>query len=715
MLFGTVLPVEACETNPNPPTNPTTFECKDLGSYYKLGFRINGAKNGDYAFTPAFGKLTGGAPADPAHGVNISGSTGKSFNWTSNLPIDAVIVSTTYKPSVYKYDDLTSGTNYKGKRDSRGRYYPITKIEFCYNYNLTVTQTSTGTSGGRSISWDITKTMTPASQVKFAGEAAKFDYTVSVAKTVTGTTQEGTVVTGELTITNETPVKAYISYIKIRLNPGWVVVTLDCGDVTRLPHPLYPGKSVTCTYEKPLDAVLENGTATAWVVTQGSVTGRIDTVPIEWTQSDVVSGGFDSVTVTDSQAAFGGPYTVSDSTTWTYSVDMPCPTDPSAYTDGRWTGEMVNTAAITETSQSASQTAALECYAPLLSQTAGTSLSRQYLWGIDKTSPITELLVDLYNSEYVPYTVTMSVLGTTDNNQKITGSVTMINPHPSAALTGELAGEVAPGTALTLTDCTNPVTIPAAGTLTCNFEAMPPTSDAGTSTAALSFNGLTFTTAVAYDFNNGTKTETDRCVTVTDDKYGDLGSACADAAPAVFNYELTVGGYTRCGAYTYDNTASFVTNDTLTTGQDTWTISIPLPCDNTCVSNLDYWEGHSDPTADPESDFWYDDKWNQVGPSGPATPFFDSGLTWAGVLGVNPRLNAYYAMGQQYMAAKLNVIRGVDASVVLEPLAQAEALLAEYDTQQALVTGDVLAQFNALKTVLNNWNEGKTGPELCCY
>ena len=43
MLFGTVLPVEACETTPNPPTN-TSYDCEDLGSYYKFGFRIYGAK-----------------------------------------------------------------------------------------------------------------------------------------------------------------------------------------------------------------------------------------------------------------------------------------------------------------------------------------------------------------------------------------------------------------------------------------------------------------------------------------------------------------------------------------------------------------------------------------------------------------------------------------------------------------------------------------------
>ena len=649
--------------------------------------------------------------------MRISDSTGKSFNWESNLPIDAVIVSTTYKPMVYKYDDLTSGTNYKGKRDSRGRYYPITKIEFCYNYNLTVTQTSTGTSGGRSISWDITKDMTPASQVKFAGEAAKFDYTVSVVKTVTGTTQEGTVVTGTLVVKNETPLKAYITYAKIRLNPGWIVVTLDCGPVPSgyKYYPLAPGQSVTCTYEKPLDAVLENGTATAWVITQGSVTGRVDTVPIEWTESGEVSGGFDSVTVTDTQAAFGGPKTVSESTTWTYSVDMPCPTDPSAYTDGRWAGTMVNTAAITETSQSASQTAALECYMPLLSQTASTSLSRQYIWGIDKSSTVTELIIDLYNSEFVPYTVTMSVASTLDSNQKITGSVTMVNPHPTAGLTGELAGEVAPGVALTLTDCTNPVTIPAAGTLTCNFEAMPPTSEPGTSTATLSFNGLNFTTGVAYDFNNGTKTETDRCVTVTDDKYGDLGTTCVDAAPAVFEYMLEVGGYTRCGSYTFDNTASFVTNDTLTTGQDTWTVSIPLDCDNSCVSDLTWWKAHADPTADPTGDQWYDENWDEIGPQGPSTTFFETNLTWAGTLGVNPRLSAYYAMGQQYVVAKLNVARGVDSAMIADSLAQAEALLAEYDTHQTDVTGDVLTQFNDLKTALTNWNAGTAGPEACCY
>lgn len=746
MLFGTVLPVEACHTTP-PSTPSYSYDCEDLGDGYHLGFRITGARNGEYKFTPAYGKLTGGAPADPAHGVTISNSNGKSFNWDSNMGIDAVIVSTTYKPRVYRHEDLTSGTDYKGKRDSRGRYYPVTKVDFCYNYNLTVEQTATGTTGGSSVSWDITKTMTPASQVKFAGEAAKFDYTVSVEKTVTGSGQEGTVVTGEITVINDTPLKATLTNGKVRLNPGDIEVTLDCGDAFEKQanyynyfnqyyrhnscnscynryirnnyhksynYQLKPGESVTCTYEKELDEVLEDGTATVWVDTTGYVTGVTDIVPIEWTNSDVVSGGFDTVTVTDSQEAFGGPYTVSESTTWSYSVDMPCPTDPAVYTDGQWAGEMVNTAAITETGQSASQTAALQCYVPLLSQTAGTSLSRQYLWGIDKFSPVSELLLEPYNSEYVDYTVTMSVAGTQDTNLKITGSVTVANPNPTADLTGDLTGQVAPDAPLTLTDCTNPVTIPAAGSLTCNFEAVPPTSAPGASTATFSFNSLNFTTSVPYDFNNGTKTETDRCVTVTDDKYGELGTTCVDDLTP-FSYYMEVGGYTRCGMYTFPNTASFVTNDTQTTGEDTWIVNIPMPCETNCVTDAGWWVYHSDPTADPASNRWYDETWNLVLPSGPNSPFFESGDTWISAFGRNAKLSAYYAMAHEYMAAQLNVYRGADASQVTEAMAQAAALLEEYDTHQADVTGDVLAQFNDLKTQLNTFNKGYAGPEPCCY
>jgi hypothetical protein len=715
MLFGTVLPVEACHTTP-PSTPSSGYDCEDLGNGYKLGFRITGAKNGEYKFTPAYGKLTGGAPVDPAHGVTISRSDGKSFSWASNIGIDAVIVSTTYKPRVYRHEDLTSGNGYKGTRDSRGRYYPVTSVEFCYNYKLTATQTATGTTGGRLITWDITKTMTPASQVKFAGEAAKFDYTVAVVKTTTGSSQEGTSITGTITVSNETPVKAYLTDAKVRVNPGWLKVTLNCGDTSklRIPYPLYPGKSVTCTYELPLKAKLDNATVSLWVMTTGTVAGVVDTIPVEWTEGGEVTGGYDTITVTDSQAAFGGPYTVSESTTWSYSVDMPCPTDPAAYTNGQWAGEMVNTAAITETGQSASQTAALQCYVPLLSQTAGTSLSRQYLWGIDKFSPVSELLLEPYNSEYVDYTVTMSVAGTQDTNLKITGSVTVANPNPTAALTGDLAGQVAPDAPLTLTDCTNPVTIPAAGSLTCNFEAVPPTSAPGASTATFSFNSLNFTTSVPYDFNNGEKTETDRCVTVTDDKYGELGTTCVDDLTP-FSYYMEVGGYTRCGMYTFLNTASFVTNDTRTTGEDTWTINIPMPCETNCVTDAGWWAYHSDPTADPASNRWYDETWNQVLPSGPSSPFFESGDTWISAFGRNAKLSAYYAMAHEYMAAQLNVYRGADASQVSEAMAQAAALLEEYDTHQADVTGEVLAQFNALKTQLNTFNKGNAGPEPCCY
>jgi len=67
----------------------------------------------------------------------------------------------------------------------------------------------------------------------------------------------------------------------------------------------------------------------------------------------------------------------------------------------------------------------------------------------------------------------------------------------------------------------------------------------------------------------------DYCVNVFDTLFGPLGGVCADAAPVLISYSMPIGPF---GApsdwFSITNTASFVTADSGTTGQDSWTVRV---------------------------------------------------------------------------------------------------------------------------------------------
>jgi hypothetical protein len=62
----------------------------------------------------------------------------------------------------------------------------------------------------------------------------------------------------------------------------------------------------------------------------------------------------------------------------------------------------------------------------------------------------------------------------------------------------------------------------------------------------------------------------DECINTYDDYIGSLGTVCND--PLTFTYGLDFGPYDVDATYSFINTASFVTNDTGTTGSDSWQV-----------------------------------------------------------------------------------------------------------------------------------------------
>jgi len=115
-----------------------------------------------------------------------------------------------------------------------------------------------------------------------------------------------------------------------------------------------------------------------------------------------------------------------------------------------------------------------------------------------------------------------------------------------------------------------------------------------------------------------------------------------------------------------------------------------------CTFSKGFWKNH--PLLWPE-------------PYAPDQPFFASRLTWHETVWTPPRgENAYFVLAHQYIAARLNLARGVEAPAeVSHALAEAEAWLAEAMPYPARY--DSAAR--QLAETLERFNDGAIGPGAC--
>jgi hypothetical protein len=205
--------------------------------------------------------------------------------------------------------------------------------------------------------------------------------------------------------------------------------------------------------------------------------------------------------------------------------------------------------------------------------------------------------------------------------------------------------------------------------------------------------------------------DVDECATVVDSYAGSLGVVCygMDPLPKTYLYSRYIGPFETCGDYTVQNTASITTNDTGVISTDSWTVTVLVPCAEGCTLTPGYWKTHSEFGPAP-----YDDTWGQLA-GGALTPFFLSGQGWYHVLWTPPsRGNAYYILAHQYIAVKLNILKGAASTPGVDAeLAWADAEFFSIYTPSSSLTKSVRARAIACAEVLDQYNEGYIGPGHC--
>jgi hypothetical protein len=560
----------------------------------------------------------------------------------------------------------------------------------------------------RTFGWTIAKSVDPASWDLFKGDSGTSQYTVTLDKDAGTDTDPA--VSGTITITNPGDLDAVVTSVTDEISGGPTAGVVVCP--VALPATLQTDDTLVCTYSADLpDTTDQTNTATVTLEAGTVFTG---TAAVDFGEPTTVVN--DTINVDDSYAGDLGSF--SDDGSTTYTRKFACNADE---------GKNDNTATIVETGQEASASVDVNCYALGVTKDADTSLTRTYTWDILKESDdIGGLNITLNAGETYDYhyKVTVDVDSIADSGWAVSGGIAVHNPAPISATINSVTDVISGGTtADVVCGVTFPYTLIAGGTLNCTYSADLPdgTTQTNTATATLQnhdydfadppvASGITdFSGTASVDFTGATIEEIDECVNVTDDHKGTLGTVCAsDALPKVFTYTITIGPFTadECGPHTFQNTATFTTNDTSTTGESSVTVNIDVPCVG-CTLTQGYWKTHSVYGPAKKSD----PTWDLLA-NGPDTPFFLSSKTWYQVFWIAPKGNPYYILAHQYEAAKLNILSGASSTASVDAaIAWAENFFSTY-TPTSWPKG-LKSQIISNAGILGSYNEGLIGPGHC--
>jgi hypothetical protein len=347
-----------------------------------------------------------------------------------------------------------------------------------------------------------------------------------------------------------------------------------------------------------------------------------------------------------------------------------------------------------------------------VNKTANATYTRDWTWTVDKAADQTSLLLSMGQSFPVNYGVTYDATSA-DSNYAANGTITINNPDPTLATSVTSVVDQVSGL-VNATSVTCPVTLPymlgAGQTLTCTYSQSLPDATSRTNTATVTTIGNVGGGSGSASIVFGDPTNVvDECVAVNDTQYSlTPNSLCASSVPFVYNYQKQITA-TTCGLTNNINTASFTTNDTATTGNDSWTVAVNVQCAVGCTLTQGYWKTHS--LAGPAP---YDDAWASLsGGLGGGTTFYTSGKTWYQVFWTAPQGNPYYQLAHQFMAAELNKLNGAGSTPAVDAaLAWANTWFTGHSPSSTITKMDkqLILQYASL---LDSYNNGLVGPGHC--
>jgi hypothetical protein len=442
--------------------------------------------------------------------------------------------------------------------------------------------------------WNITKNVTPKTWNLFKGDTGTSQYTVSVTK------DQGTdiyTVQGNIKIINAFDSATGGLQIDVIFSDPLSKMPIIKVPVDVSSYPVISSRdSYIYAYSLNFQGILLKEYEVTDKATIINYTMKLNT-PTGDSISKIVSSPLqpttlinDKINVVDNEKSWIFSATGSTSYTRTFSS-----------TDA---GVINNTETIRENGKSASTSVTVNSYELNVAKTATPSFTRTYKWSIDKTGDQTTLTLQNGQSAAVNYNVALSATYT-DSNRAYRGIITIKNPAPIPTTINSIFDIISSDIPVEITNLTLPLTLPAGGSLDLNYSSALPDLTARTYVAAVvrqiyAYNFDNTATPIettnlaasaTIDFNKAEMKEIDKNVSVTDDKYGSLGNVTYSNIINPFIYQLVIGAYAQSGTYTFTNTATFVTNDTKTTGSDSWAVTTYIDSGEG-TRTIGYWKNH---------------------------------------------------------------------------------------------------------------------------
>jgi hypothetical protein len=234
---------------------------------------------------------------------------------------------------------------------------------------------------------------------------------------------------------------------------------------------------------------------------------------------------------------------------------------------------------------------------PTIVKDATGSYDMTYHWTITKAVDKT-LVKQVGGSATFNYTVTVSHNSGTVSNVSVSGTITVFNPNLDNITGADVTDAINdPSATCTVIGGSNATLAPGDNDFaySCSYSAAP-ASDNETNTAMVSWttqnlsNGELQGGSASFNFDFTFSVNLiDECVSVDDSFAGHLGTVCVgDANPKTFNYSRSIA-VPQYGCQSYDNTATFTTNDTGATGSDSKTVTVCGPV-KTGALTMGFWQ-----------------------------------------------------------------------------------------------------------------------------
>ena len=651
----------------------------------------------------------------------VSSSDGTTFDWQSELPIGAVLTKANTQAYIYVYDPPEAAISDTGVTTPTGQAIS----HFCVYFDLRLTLSKTvDPAFDRNWDWQIQKSANPIRHELFFGDDAESGYNVALTPSSSDINHR---VSGSVSVLNDTPFAARMMDITDTLNGVIDVALVDCeldsvaiGDEVDFQYPmnLAAGSEISCSYAQ--GGVGNGPGSNQLAVEMNPASGFEDhsiTVPYSFSPGDLDQVFNGTVTVDDTLAP-AAPWTVSagdedvdGDIDIDYALSFACDDDGTQPFSGS-DRTVDNTASIREIDNREDMASVtINCHDLTVTKTETSSFDRDWAWQLAKTSnvPAESLPLDMMEGQsyVVGYTVSLTPTST-DSNFAVSGSITVVNNHPSRVAELTAVTDMLEGLGAVAVNCPA-MTVAVSGSLICTYSTVVPDALMRTNTATATLQNYSFpltpppVATGTTDYSGSVEVifaetdlgiETDECVDISDSLVDPLPDSmfCRGDDPLSVQYSYTIGPIAVDDDCAFDvtNIASFLANNSGVAGSDEVIISVRRSdCLAGCTLTPGYWKTHNETFRGGAP---ADDTWMLIPPAAEESVFFPiaegpndplQGATWFDVMWTAPAGNPYYNLSFHYTAAVLNLLNGASApDQVLDAVSESSHLFSEFTAEQ---------------------------------